>query len=196
VRLTFEDGEREILLARLGLPADANETTLAERLAAWVAENPTQNNGSTVAGITGQEGAPPEDQGDYVVVDVASFRRMRNQEEVAAAVVEANRVRDRNELIDEAIHDGKFGPARRNHYRERYDSDPEGTAALIGRLMPNTVPLEARGSDEPTDDVADDSYPAEWAPEVAARGNRETVAVSAAAPVQVPVRRSRVHSEQ
>jgi hypothetical protein len=196
VRLTFEEGEREVLLARLGLPTDADEATLAQRLATWVAEDPNQNNGTSEAGIQGQQGAPPEDQGDFVVVDVASFRRMRNQEEVAAAVVEANRVRDRNELIDEAIHDGKFGPSRRDHYRERYDSDPEGTTALIARLMPNTVPLEARGADAPTDEVADDSYPADWVPDVAARASRDSNGVSAAAPVQVPVRRSRVHSEQ
>jgi hypothetical protein len=196
VRLTFEDGEREVLLARLGLPADADETALATRLAAWVAEDPTQNTGTPEAGIQGQEGVPPEDQGDFVVVDVASFRRMRSQEAVAAAVVEANRVRDRDELIEEAIHDGKFGPGRRAHYRDRYDSDPEGTTTLIGRLMPNTVPLEARGVDAPTDEVADDSYPAEWAPEVAARVARDSDSYVTPPVTQVPVRRSRVHSEQ
>jgi hypothetical protein len=196
VRFTFEDGERNVLLNRLGLPADANDETLAERIAGWIAEDPNQNNGTTGApGVEGQTGAPPEDTGDFVVVDVASYRRMQSQEEVAAAVVEANRVRDRNELIDEAIHDGKFGPGRRDHYLARYDSDPEGTKTLIARLMKNTVPLEARGVDAPTDDVEDDSYPSSWVPEVAARAANADGGV-VTSPGGPQVRRNRVHSEQ
>jgi len=197
VRFTFEDGERNVLLTRLGLPADANDETLAERVAGWIAEDPNQNTGATgQPGVEGQTGAPPEDTGDFVVVDVASFRRMRSQEDVAAAVVEANRVRDRNELIDEAIHDGKFGPGRRDHYIARYDSDPDGTTTLIGRLMKNTVPLEARGADAPTDEVEDDSYPSSWVPEVAARQANAEGGVVVTPTTGPQVRRNRVHSEQ
>lgn len=189
MRLTFEDGERAAVLTRLGLPADANDETLGERIAAWVAEDPNQNNGNGSGnGVQGSnENLDDEPTGDYVVVDVASFQRMRQTEMTAAAVDEANRVRDRNELIDEAIHDGKFGPGRRDHYIARYDSDPEGTKTLIARLMKNTVPLEARGADAPTDDVEDDSYPAGWVPEVNAREARQ-------APNDTG-RRNRVHSE-
>jgi hypothetical protein len=43
---------------------------------------------------------------------------------------------------------------------------------LIGRLTPNTVPLEARGADEPTDEVDQSAYPQDWVPEVAARAAR------------------------
>lgn len=184
--MTFEDGEREALLARLGLPADANDETLAERVAAWVAEDPNQNTNNP--GIEGSsENLDGEPDGDYVVVDVASFQRMRGQEQVAAAVVEANRVRDRDELIEEAIHDGKFGPGRRDHYKARYDSDPEGTKTLIARLMKNTVPLEARGADAPTDDVEDDAYPMDWVPDVNARTARQAPSNDG--------RRQRVHTE-
>lgn len=196
MRFTFEDGERNVLLTRLGLPADANDETLAERIAGWIAEDPTQNSGDGQTGVEGQTGAPPEDTGDFVVVDVASYRRMQSQEQVAAAVVEANRVRDRDELIEEAIHDGKFGPGRRDHYKARYDSDPDGTATLIGRLMKNTVPLEARGADAPTDEVADDSYPASWVPEVAARAANAEGGVVTTPNTGPQVRRNRVHSEQ
>ena len=192
MRLSFEDGERELVLVRLGLPDSADDAALGTRLAAWIQEDPTAPpaTNASINGETDPANLPPTD-GDFVVIDVQSFARMRRDEATAQAVVEANRVRDRDELIDEAIHDGKFGPARRGHYQARYDSDPEGTTTLIARLMRNTVPLEARGADAPTDDVADDAYPSDWVPEVAARA-------SSAAPQPVaapPVRRNRVHGE-
>lgn len=191
MRLTFEDGEREAFLTRLGLPSDANDETLVERVSAWIAEDPNQNQNNN-GGIEGQNSNLDGDpSGDYVVVDVASFARMRQSEITAAAVVEANRVRDRDELIEEAIHDGKFGPSRRQHYKDRFDTDPEGTKSLIARLMKNTVPLEARGADAPTDEVEDDSYPQSWVPEVSARSGENL----GGQPTQVMTRRSRVHSE-
>src|SRR4051812_33990936 len=110
--------------------------------------------------------------GDVVIVDVASYRRLQQRDQMAAAVEETTRRRDRDELIEEAISDGKFSPSRREHYKGRYDSDRDGTVALIGRLTPNTVPLEARGADVPTDDVDLTAYPQNWVPEVAARQDR------------------------
>lgn len=189
VRLTFEDGEREVLLARLGLPADADDSALMARVGEWIQEDPTSSNGNSNTGVEGQTGNLDDDaSGDYVVVDVASFTRMRRQEAVAAQVVEAQRTRDRDELIEEAIHDGKFGPSRRDHYKARYDSDPEGTKSLIARLMPNTVPLEARGANAPDEDeVSDDSYPTEWLS--ASEGQRHNRDQDVTKP------RSRVHSE-
>jgi hypothetical protein len=191
VRLTFEDGERAALLARLGLANDADDKALSERLATWVAEDPAQannNNNSDVEGSTNNIDGEPT--GDYVVVDVASYARMRRQESVAAEVVEAQRRRDRDELIEEAIHDGKFGPGRRDHYRARYDSDPEGTTALLGQLARNTVPLEARGADAPTDQVDDDAYPLEWV-----KGGNAYETTTEGSGGGKPVRRNRVHSE-
>jgi len=175
VRLQFEDGERELLIARLGLDADADDSAVAQAVASWMAEDPP----------SGSEDNDDENENDnlddlnasaadVVVVDVAEFRRLRSRDRVAGQVEEAMRIRDRDELIEEAIHDGKFGPARRDHYRDRFDSDPDGTTALIGRLTPNTVPIEERGADVPTDDVDNSAYPTDWVPEVAARAARKT----------------------
>ena len=191
MRFTFDDGEREVFLARLGLTDTADDTALAARVAEWIQEDPNTNPNGTGPGVEGQTGAPPEPTGDFVVVDVASFARMRQNEVTAQAVVEANRVRDRDELIEEAIHDGKFGPARRDHYRARYDSDPAGTTSLIASLMKNTVPLEARGADAPTEEADDTAYPTDWVPELNARIGSDNTTVATAQPQQ----RSRVHGE-
>lgn len=174
IRLHFEEGERELLAARLNLPEDADDAAVAVAVAEWMQQDPvtpptnTPPDDVTTANVDDIE----TDDGDVVVVDVSEFRRLRQRDRVAAEVEETSRRRDRDELIEEAIADGKFGPARRDHYRARYDSDLEGTVKLIGRLMKNTVPLEARGADAPTDEVDDTAYPSEWLPEVAARAAR------------------------
>lgn len=175
MRLHFEDGERALLAARLGLEEGADDTAVSQAVATWMQEPRPSSDGSNQTDDTNASNNLDDvstDEGDVVVVDVSEFRRLRQRDTVAAEVEKANQLRDRNELIEEAIADGKFGPGRREHYKTRYDSDPEGTKALLGRLTKNTVPLEARGADVPTDEVDDTSYPQSWVPEVAARQAR------------------------
>jgi hypothetical protein len=170
--LHFEDGERQLMAARLGLDENADDTAVSQAMATWLQEEPVPDSTSTETIAATDDTSDLPDDGSVVVVDVAEFRRLRQRDVQAAEVEETTRRRDRDELIEEAIHDGKFSPSRREHYRARYDSDQEGTVALIGRLTENTVPLEARGVDVPTDEVDDTLYPKDWAPEVAARAAR------------------------
>jgi hypothetical protein len=171
VRLHFEEGERELLIARLGLDDGADDSAVAQAVATWMQEDTSSkkdekdddtNASSDVSDLE-------TDEGDVVIVDVSEFQRLRKRDRVAAEVEETARRRDRDEMIEEAIADGKFGPSRRDHYKARYDSDPDGTKNLLGRLTKNTVPLEARGADAPTDEVDQTTYPQDWVPEVAAR---------------------------
>jgi hypothetical protein len=177
VRLHFEEGERELLAARLGLDESADDTAVAQAVADWMQDNTgaagtTDNNTTDDANASNNVDDVNADEGDVVIVDVSEFRRLRQRDRVAAEVERVTRIRDRDELIEEAIADGKFSPSRREHYRARYDSDPEGTNVLIARLTRNTVPLEARGADVPTDEVDQTLYPNDWVPEVAARSSR------------------------
>lgn len=173
MRLHFEEGERELVVARLGLADDADDSAVAQAMAEWIQEEPSDSgesdqNDDTNASIDDISA----DEGDVVIVDVSEFRRLRQRDRVAAEVEETTRRRDRDDMVEEAIADGKFSPSRREHYRARYDSDPEGTRTLIGRMAKHTVPLEARGADVPTDEVDQDTYPQDWVPEVAARAKR------------------------
>jgi len=173
VRLHFEEGERELLAARLGLEEGADDAAVSQAVANWMQEEPgSSDNNTDDTNASSDVNGVPDDERDVVVVDVSEFKRLRQRDRVAAEVEAANQRRDRDELIEEAIADGKFSPSRREHYKARYDSDPEGTTTLIGRLTRNTVPLEARGADVPTDEVDDTTYPKDWAPEVAARAAR------------------------
>lgn len=201
MRLHFEEGERDILTARLGLDEKATDKDLAAAVAEWMKEDPPA---PEVEDDDDEVTAPPKKAGkkavakvedeedddvldieagadDVVVVDVAEFKRLRKRDRVAATVEAAAAIRDRDELIEEAIHDGKFSASRREHYKGRYDSDPEGTTKLIARLTKNTVPIEELGGNTPDDEVEASAYPQEWVPEVAARQSRTS--------------KSRVHGE-
>lgn len=173
MRLHFEEGERELVVARLGLADDADDAAVAQAMAQWIQEEPQDSgDGDQDDDTNASIDDINADEGDVVIVDVSEFRRLRQRDRVAAEVEETTRRRDRDDLVEEAIADGKFSPSRREHYRARFDSDPDGTRTLIGRMAKHTVPLEARGADVPTDEVDQDAYPQEWAPEVAARANR------------------------
>jgi Mu-like prophage I protein len=184
LRLQFEDGEREVVTARLGLASDATDEDLNAAIGAWLEEEPP--------GEEDDDGHDDADEIDaseegVVVIDVASLRRYQQRDRVAGQVEDQLRRRDRDELITSAIADGKFAPSRRAYYISRYDEDPEGTTKLIARLTSGTVPLSEIGLDAPTDDAEQsDAYPAEWAPEVAAREERQTTPKG---------RRRRVHGE-
>lgn len=175
IRLHFEEGERELLAARLNLGDDADDAAIGAAVAEWMQQEPESSSNDDTGGDDTNANADLDDieaGEDVVIVDVTEFRRLRQRDRVAGEVEEATRRRDRDELIEEAIADGKFSPSRRDHYKARYDSDLEGTVKLIGRLTKNTVPLEARGVDVPTDEADDTAYPQEWLPEVAARAAR------------------------
>lgn len=183
MRMVFEDGERTALIKQLGLDDKADDAALSTAVATRLATEPKKEEGK----VTDPETL--KDLGDdVVVIDVAEFQRLRGRDNQADEVEKAMAVRDRDELIESAIADGKFSPARRDYYKSRYEEDPEGTKALIGRLLTGGIPLKERGKNVPTDDVKDDAYPSEWAPELAAR--------QAAAQQQANAQRpSRVHGE-
>lgn len=185
MRLHFEEGERQILTARLGLAEDASDEDLQVAVATWMAEEPSnegEGGGSEEEARASAEEL--ESDQDVVIVDVASYRRLEHRDQMAGQIEAANRLRDRNELIEEAIADGKIGPSRRDHYRTRYDSDPEGTTRLLASLTKNTIPLEERGVDAAQEEADPSAYPTEWLPELAAQASG-----------QQPVKRNRVHMD-
>lgn len=168
MRLQFEEGERQAMTTRLRLAEDVSDEDLSTAVLAWLAEEPGEEENNEENNDTAANADIPDDA-DVVIVDVASYRRLQQRDNMAGQIEAANRLRDRNELIEEAIADGKISPSRRQHYRERYDSDTEGTISLIARLQRNTVPLEERGVDTAQEEADQSSYPREWVPELAAQ---------------------------
>lgn len=129
--------------------------------------------------------------GSTVTLDIEAFNSLTKRAARAAKIEEDARIQTRNSLIEACIKAGKFGPGRREHYTARYDSDPEGTTKVLGRMAKNVVPVEERGHDV-ADEVEDQTaYPTDWLPEVKAA----TTIVTTPNGNGNPARRNRVMSE-
>ena len=65
--------------------------------------------------------------------------------------------RQRAQVVEAAIADGRIAPARRDHWMAALDADEEGAKALLESLAKGLVPLEAAGS-AGAPDVEDAEY--------------------------------------
>lgn len=134
----------------------------------------SQGSGGTSDDDGGGSGHSPEvvftDDDDIVPLDRESFNRLVGRANDADQLREDARVDRRNGIVEAAIRDGKIPPSRRDHYRTRYDDDPDGVSARIGAMPKNVIPVHERGVDASDEEVsAADSYPKEWLPEQARR---------------------------
>lgn len=221
MRINWEDGERPLIIARLGLGDDASDEQIQEGMATLLAGDGDTAPPPAASNTPPASAAEEEDEGDEegdddpneiadpteglddddtLVIDVAAFRAMRERANLTARLREEDRVKTRDDLIASAVKDGKFPKSRVKHYTARYDSDPENTSKLIAKMAKGMVPIEERGADANEDDAEQsDSYPKDWVPDVTARvnnnGAHNAPATQAGVPVQVPARRSRVQTE-
>jgi hypothetical protein len=121
------------------------------------------NGGSAGSGPTSAGTATDDLPEDGVLLDPEAYRALTARAARSDQLEEDARITTRNTLVESAIRAGKFPPARRNHYRERYDSDPEATTAQIERMAANVVPVKERGVDVNEQELeASDAYPKEW----------------------------------
>ncbi|MCK2219703.1 ATP-dependent Clp protease proteolytic subunit [Actinomadura sp. ATCC 31491] len=150
---TLSEGLRE----RLGIDADAelDDTALLDALDEALAER---------ADTTPPEPAPapaPEPIAARIpegmtLIDSAALDELRNSAAEGVAARAQQRAEERDRVLNEALRDGKFPPARREHYAKAWDRDPDGTRALLDLLPKNSVPVEDIG--EPgTDPLASDA---------------------------------------
>lgn len=75
---------------------------------------------------------------------------------------------ERDQILAQAVTDGKFPPSRKSHYAGLYDKDPEGTKQFIASLAADIVPVEQRGTSQTVDWDEEDAYPSDWLPEIQA----------------------------
>lgn len=183
------DEQRRAFARALGLPEDTTEARLhevaAERAAATPAEPPTPAPPETPP-ATPQGDPPQAPQTDppaqeppqpsqappqqavpegMRLVDEAALAEIRQQAEQGAAVAARMARQDRDTIIRAAISDGKFSPARREHFERLWERDPDGTRTLLTAaadkgglergMVPVTAEIGASGDGEgaaPTDE--------------------------------------------
>lgn len=205
MRIVLDAGEKELLIPKLGLKDDASDADVAAAVVAKATEakepvkkvdeppkkddekkdDDDDDDDVTAVKKDDDDEDLDDDDDSVIIVDVAAYRDLTTRAGLSDKLKEDARVQKRDGLIEGAIRVGKFPPARRKHYTERYDSDPEATEKQITRMAKNVVPVEERGHDAAEDDQAhSDDYPRDWAPELAA-GQAQAK----------PERKSRIHSE-
>ena len=71
---------------------------------------------------------------------------------------------ERDQVIDAAIHAGKFSNAQRKMWQRVWERDPDGTRAVLASLKANVVPVEDIGTPGLEDDLTPDEFAALFPP--------------------------------
>lgn len=93
-----------------------------------------------------------------MVIDAAAWAAREESIARLEAAEAKRRLEERDQVIGQAIHAGKFPPVRREHWAAVWDKDPEGTRTLIDGLTPNVVPVTAMGELGTSEDSLDEEY--------------------------------------
>jgi hypothetical protein len=83
-----------------------------------------------------------------------------SQERIKRLEAEATRRAhdERDQVIAEAVKDGKFAPARTEHWRGLWDKAPDQTREVIAGLQKNVIPVDSLGFADDTDASIDDEF--------------------------------------
>jgi hypothetical protein len=185
-----EDGMTPEQLEVIGLPEDATDEQIIERLNALAAaeqepgdENETpdvdeggeDDPGKPEPGVVEPTPEAPDVQktdetaptaklpAGTVLVDAAALDSLKASAGRADQLFEEKRVRDRDALLNSAIKDGKIAPARLAHWQAQYDVDPEGITKIVNEL-PSVIPVTEIGHGGSGDEGGEDAtaYPTNY----------------------------------
>lgn len=175
-------------LSEADLPDDATQEQIDSALDKIGAETPEPappGEGQPVEPVpppNGDDGQPAEQPPAAVaaaaavpegmrLIDEGTLAQLRAGAETATQLAERQEREDRDRVIAAAISDGKFPPARREHFERLWAADAEGTRKMLtaseaeGGLAAGNVPVVARGSEPQEDLQGDPGYPLEWLPQ-------------------------------
>lgn len=93
-----------------------------------------------------------------VMIDASTWDAAQERIKRLEAADAKRRRDERDQVIAAAVREGKFTPARKEHWARLWDADPEGTREVISSLTRNVMPVEAMGAA-----YDDDEFDAEFA---------------------------------
>lgn len=136
----------------LGLPADASdEDVKAELVTAGFAEEsappePVQASLFEPAPAKTSAKKEPANAADsWMRVEASAWEAAQDRIKKLEAQAQKQREGERDQIIAKAVQDGKFAPARREHWVRLWNADPEGTRDVIDGLARNVIPVMASG---------------------------------------------------
>lgn len=159
--MAFLDQARELY----GLPADASEDQILERMTA-LSESPAEKDGEgdaapeVEAQETGDEDqAPTADTPETVTVSKAQWDELTAQ---VAQLSEERKAKHQEQVIESALSEGRIAPAEREKWTTALSAAPEATEVLLSSLAPrinvreqgSDVALSAGNQDDETERIA------------------------------------------
>jgi len=151
--MQFSDEQLATLRSKLGLADDATLEP-SQVLAA-------------IADITPQDKTPEPDApadkpapkaAGTMTIDASAWEEREARLKALEASAAKHAREERDQIIDAAVRDGKFAPARKEHWARLWDADPEGTREVLGGLAKNVINMQEMGLSEMDGDALDDEF--------------------------------------
>jgi hypothetical protein len=102
--------------------------------------------------------APAREMAGTMRVDASAWEAAQDRIKRLEAAADKQRVAERDQIIAKAVQDGKFAPARREHWVRLWDADPEGAREAIDGLARNVIPVTASGYSDADGEELDREY--------------------------------------
>jgi len=191
---SMDEEKRKNLAAKLGLAEDATLEQINSKLQTQaLGDTPAGTDPDTEAGNGNGNGTEDDteddtDNGDgeeteagkkpvvsHSAADTVTLDK-KAYEELRAGAADGRAARatqlesEDGAFLSAALKEGKFPPARMEHWQSYMKSDREGARTAIEALSPGLIPVEERGTQTPSELAAGgEAYPRGWFPELAAR---------------------------
>jgi uncharacterized protein DUF6582/Mu-like prophage I protein len=123
----------------LGLAPDVSDDEVTAALVtAGLAAPPTPEPAAVPA-------AKPVQAAGTMTIDVSAWDEQQTRIKRLEAQAAQQSRNERDKIIGQAIEDGKFAPARKDHWVRLWDADPEGTRQVLDSLAKGVIPVMAMG---------------------------------------------------
>lgn len=132
----------------LGLSADASDDEVkAALVSAGLATQPDPDPepDPTPDPMPEPKAKAPTRAAGTMTVDVSAWQDREERIKRLEAHAAKARRDERDQVLAQAIADGKFAPARKDHWARLWDADPEGTRDVVDGLARNVVPVAELG---------------------------------------------------
>lgn len=129
----------------LGLAPDASDDEVkAGLVTAGLAAPPTPEPAAAAAPATQPKPELVHASGT-MTIDVSAWAEQQDRIKRLEAQAAKQSRDERDKVIAQAVQDGKFAPARKEHWVRLWDADPEGARQIIDGLAKNVIPVMAMG---------------------------------------------------
>jgi ATP-dependent protease ClpP protease subunit len=159
--MQFSDEQLATLRSKLGLADDA--TLEPSQVLAAIADVTPQDKGGTTPPVSAQTTdttpAPAVKQvAGTMTIDASAWEAQQASIKRLEAKQAKSDRDERDQVIAKAIQEGKFAPARKDHWARLWDADPEGTRQVLDSLTKNVIPVEALGTNLEDDESIDAEF--------------------------------------